>query len=102
MKITILEDGIVEPQKWPKKAGDIVDINPRDVQRNIDSGLAELYQPPPPDNVTLEIQNGAHNITTRIPHTTDGDPPDATADVKAEVPEETPETIKAALEKING
>ncbi len=41
MLIKLLTDGLVMPYAWPKKAGDIVDINPRDVQQNIDSGLAE-------------------------------------------------------------
>ena len=52
MKIKLLKDGLVEPHSWPGKTGDIVDINPRDVQTNIDSGLAELYTPE--QSVTLQ------------------------------------------------
>ena len=44
MKIKLLKDGLVEPYSWPGKTGDIFDINPRDVQTNIDSGLAELHR----------------------------------------------------------
>jgi len=49
MLIKLLKDGLVMPYAWPKKAGDIVDINPRDVDPNIESGLAELYVEPAPD-----------------------------------------------------